>query len=376
MEHPKSLTRISIIFYHPYPEYGATEEQFSYIIRAIDKKENYKATLICPAGKKADKLADGISRGTVIRFGKFANGLNEISYLYRSFKNINPDIIHINELAPNAMVAANLAGIKRKILAYHTPTLDIKYNLKGHISYTFAFMGNWDVTTNSDSLIDFIVRYRRGIKRDKIKIIKYGVDRNKFAVNVDRQSMRKAFGISDDAFVIINVARLCRQKAQHLILEGVKLLPPKIFEKIMVLIAGEGEERPFLERRIKELGLSGKILLPGHRDDVANLLNMSDVFVLSSLFEGACVSLIESLAMGIPIIAPDIYGVRDTVEDGVTSLLVPPEDAKKIAQAIESLIKDRNRMQEMSVAGRERFKRYFTKERMIENFDSFYQKTN
>jgi glycosyltransferase involved in cell wall biosynthesis len=374
MGNAKNLkNKISITLYHPpHASYGSIEEQLFFIAQGFDRIDNYEVNLVCASTREDDKLAGALTKGRVTRYPEFKNAPEEITYLYRCFKDKEADIVHVNELAFNAMIAANLAGIKRKILTYHTPTLNIKFNLKGQISRILAFKGNWDIVATTNSLADFIVRYKN-IKRNKIRVVNYGLDRARFVATADRESMRKAFNIANDAFVIINIARLCKQKAQHLILESVRLLPRDILEKTIVLIVGGGEERDFLKGRIKELGLSGKALLPGHRSDVPDLLNMSDLFVLSSLFEGACISLMEAMAMGVPIVAPDIDGVKDTVTGGSTALLVPPGDAKKLAEGIASLSRDKGLMRAMGIAGKRRFNEYFIKERMIRDLDLFYR---
>lgn len=376
MEYSQGLNKrkISIIFYHPHPAYGAIEEQFSLIVHEFNKRDNWQVSLFCPQDNKVDKLACANNGKRIIRFPAFANGLDEIRYLYKLFKNIKPDIIHINELNFKAMIAANLAGIKRKILTYHSPTLNINFNWKARLARTLAFKGDWDIIATTKSLKKCMIKYRN-IKPDKIRVINYGIDSNKFIPTVDRNKMRASLGIPDDAFVLINVARLCRIKTQHIILQSIKFLPADLFKKVIVLIVGEGQEREALERLNKELGLSEKVLLPGHRQDIANLLNLADLFVLSSLSEGACVSLIEAEAQGLPIVAPNIVGVKDTVKDGETGLLITPQEPKRLAEAIELLAKDKQRARALGLAGKERFHRYFTKERMLEQINLFYQNT-
>jgi glycosyltransferase involved in cell wall biosynthesis len=376
MEHSQGLAKrkMSIIFYHPHPAFGSIEEQFSFIVREFNQKDNWQVSLFCPQDSKVDRLAFANNGKTAIRFPVFANGPDEIRYLYKWFKKIKPDIIHINELSFKAMIAANLAGIKRKILTYHSPTLNIKFNWKAKLARSLAFNRNWDIIATTKSLKEYMARYRN-IKAEKIKVINYGVDKDKVTVTVDRKKMRASLGIADDAFVLINVARLCKEKAQHIILESIRFLPLDLLKKIRVLIVGEGEGRTALERLITQLSLTAEVVLTGHRQDIANLLNLADVFVLSSFTEGACISLMEAGAQGLPVVATDIFGVRDTVQDGKTGLLVAPEEPKGLAEAIELLAKDKQKARALGLAGRERFHQYFTKERMLEQMNLFYQNT-
>ena len=99
--------------------------------------------------------------------------------------------------------------------------------------------------------------------------------------------------------------------------------------------------------------------LLGERADVPELLAAADVFVLSSASEGAPLSILEAMAAGLPVVASNVGGIAELVEDGVTGLLVPPADPVRLAQALARVLDDRDLRQRLGTAGRARARERF-----------------
>jgi glycosyltransferase involved in cell wall biosynthesis len=127
-----------------------------------------------------------------------------------------------------------------------------------------------------------------------------------------------------------------------------------------IAIFGEGGLRQGLERRVEELGLSGRVVLPGFRDDLDFLIGAADVVVLPSFTEGLPNVALEAGAAAVPVVATAVGGTPEVVADGVTGFLVPPGDAAAIAERVSTLLGDRERATRMGVAGRDRMRRLFT----------------
>src|SRR5690606_3638406 len=101
-----------------------------------------------------------------------------------------------------------------------------------------------------------------------------------------------------------------------------------------LVILGEGELRPSLERQVAALGLERHVLLPGFRRDVLSLMKTCDVFVLSSVMEGLGTSLLDAMACARPIVGTNAGGIPEVVVDGETGHVVPPRDADALAEAL------------------------------------------
>lgn len=151
------------------------------------------------------------------------------------------------------------------------------------------------------------------------------------------ESVRDELGIAADAPLIGSVGHLRPEKAYEVLIAALPLLGDGATE---LLIAGEGPEREPLERLAAELGVSGRVHLPGARADVPDVLDAIDVAVCCSDFEGGPLSVMEYMAAALPIVATDVGGLPELIRDGETGLLVPARDPGAMAAAIDRLADD------------------------------------
>ena len=161
-------------------------------------------------------------------------------------------------------------------------------------------------------------------------------------------------------------------KNQAALLEALGELLP-VHGNIRVAIVGDGPERPALVQQIRSRGLDRTAALLGNRDDVSDLLSMFDVFVLSSIGEGLCNTILEAMAVGLPVVATAVGGNPELVEDGVTGLLVPAADAGALARAVERYAIDEQLRRDHGTAGRRRVLQQFTLDRMVERYVALYE---
>jgi glycosyltransferase involved in cell wall biosynthesis len=137
-------------------------------------------------------------------------------------------------------------------------------------------------------------------------------------------------------------------------------------------VAGDGEERPLLERLIGELGLGDAVRLIGATDGPSPLLSGSDVFVNPAWAEAFPYTILEAMSLELPIVATDVGGSGEAVEDEVTGRLVPPHDASRLGEAIVALLADQAHARELGRAAGERYHERFTVERMVAGVRSVY----
>jgi len=193
--------------------------------------------------------------------------------------------------------------------------------------------------TVRDNLQNRIVA--RALGREAL-CIHNAIDIQRFAGRAtgDRQGIRFHLGCGEGQPLIITIGRLVPQKGYGFLLKAAALVKTKIPDACF-LIVGEGTLRTDLERQARDLGVGDVVRFVGSRSDVEQLLRAADVFVSSSLWEGLPTVILESMAARLPVVATDVSGTRELVEHGVTGLLVPPGDAKALAEAITSLVRDR-----------------------------------
>jgi len=168
-----------------------------------------------------------------------------------------------------------------------------------------------------------------------------------------REELRERYGV--DGPLLAFAGRITAQKSLHVALEALAEIGDAT-----LLVAGSGDEVASLRARAAELGLDGRVRFLGAqpRDRVLELFRAADAAILSSAWENFPHTVVEALAAGTPVIATDVGGVREAVEDGVNGLLVPPGDSVAFAAAVRRYLDDdglRRRLRESAQPSVERF---------------------
>jgi|MTBAKSStandDraft_1061840.scaffolds.fasta_scaffold01661_14 glycosyltransferase involved in cell wall biosynthesis len=135
------------------------------------------------------------------------------------------------------------------------------------------------------------------------------------------------------SFIIGAIGRLSPEKGFNYIIDAMVQLS-RLSDDYKLFVLGEGGERQNLENKVKEYDLQDKVFFLGYRNKAYNYLKKFDVFVLPSLTEGLPITLLEAMQAGIPIIATRVGGVPEVINDGITGLLVDPENSDQLAQKI------------------------------------------
>jgi L-malate glycosyltransferase len=141
---------------------------------------------------------------------------------------------------------------------------------------------------------------------------------------------------------------------------------------VSFVVVGEGELRPALERQDQALGLANRFHLPGAQRDVPEFLAGLDVAVLSSRSEGLSNAVLEYMAAGRPVVATAVGGNPRLIEDGVTGLLVPPDDPAALARAVARLLREPELAARLAREGRRRVEAHYSREAMVRRFERFY----
>lgn len=174
-----------------------------------------------------------------------------------------------------------------------------------------------------------------------------GIDTNKLNnYSINQISKRKELNLSDNAFVILSVGELNKNKNHETIIRAISKLENK---NIYYVICGKGILESYLENLILDLGLERQVKLLGYRTDVSDIYQASDVFAFPSKREGLGLAALEAMASGLPIITSNIHGIVDYSVDGETGYCCAPEDVDGFANAIMKLYKNRDMVKKMSL---------------------------
>lgn len=221
----------------------------------------------------------------------------------------------------------------------------------------------------SQGVVEFSTRVG-GLKPDKLVVIPNGVDAGLFS-NAAPADLT-AHGIPAGSRVLITVGRLDQQKGLHYLLEAM----PKVLSRdnsVHLLIVGEGAQRCVLEREIIDRQLTGRVHLLGWRNEVPALLKASELFVLSSLWEGMPNVVLEAIAAGLPVVATHVEGISELVRENETGLLVPPGNSEALATGIATVLDDPERAKTWGKVGQNRVFSEFSWGKMVLAYEALYE---
>jgi glycosyltransferase involved in cell wall biosynthesis len=170
---------------------------------------------------------------------------------------------------------------------------------------------------------------------------------------------------------ITNVARFNPQKAQHVLLTAVPTVLEK-FPQARLLLVGKGHLEQQLRQQAADLGISQQVIFTGVRHDIPAVLAQTDVFVLSSNWEGVPLSVIEAMAAARAVLVTDVGGNAELVEHGRSGLVVPANDAAALANGLLTLLQDEPTRLSMGLAARQRVQELFSTDRFMQQYESLY----
>jgi glycosyltransferase involved in cell wall biosynthesis len=210
--------------------------------------------------------------------------------------------------------------------------------------------------------------------REKFVAVPSGVEMEGFEEvgSEEVQAAREALGIPPEGLIVGSAGRLDRIKGYDLLVEASALVLKEV-PGTWFVVAGEGPERQRLEERARRLGVSSRWRLPGWQKRLEPLYHAFDLFAQPSRNEGMGRAAVEAMACGRAVVASAVGGLPWVVEDGVTGLLVEPEDPEALARALVKLLRDEKTRRRMGEAGLRRAKEHFSCQVMLEGIEKIYQ---
>jgi glycosyltransferase involved in cell wall biosynthesis len=219
---------------------------------------------------------------------------------------------------------------------------------------------------------DLPVLERLGVPRRKLRVLGNGIDLDRFApgrVDAARVDvLRKEFGAEPGDVVCGIVGRLVWEKGYREVFDAARLLRDRVpYLRFAIIGPLDPDKRDAVSAAdVEAAERLGNVRVLGYRDDVDDCYAAMDLYVLASHREGFPRSAMEAAAMGVPVIATNIRGCRQVVEPGATGMLVPPRDARTLADAIAGLATRPNVRDAMGDAARIKARREFDQQRVID----------
>ncbi|QEF98720.1 Putative glycosyltransferase EpsD [Stieleria maiorica] len=344
----------------------------------------FEIEFACAPGGKLGELAEraGIPFHPVDHFVQPISPYHDLRALIELIKIIRRgkyDLVHTHN---------SKGGILGRLAAWICRTPIIIHTIHGfafHSSETpwrrklFIHLERWAAKVTdrliviSQPLQDWGLRVGIGHEDQYTKIYS-GIEIDKFKCDCDQTDLRKSLGLRQDDLVIGLVAKLWDGKGHAVAINALSKLV-RSYPSAKLVIVGEGYLRDELETQTSDLKLQDHVVFTGFRSDIPNLNAMFDIAILASDFEGMGRVLLEAMVMGRPVVASDVGGIPDVVDDGTTGILVPPGNIDELAGALATLLADPTLREKMGRAAYARITQKFSSETMVRQIRDVYLET-
>lgn len=238
-------------------------------------------------------------------------------------------------------LAANRVGISKVIYTVHgfffykgAPLL--KHLIYKPVEYVMAFLTDMLIVTNEE---DYEAAKKMHVRNSVHHVHGVGVDVDDIAtMRINVRQKREEFGIPEDAFVVCSIGECIKRKNQE---SSLRAFSKVANSNMYYVIVGDGELYYHLRQLSKELGIEEQVIMPGYRKDASEILKASDLYIFPSFQEGLSVALMQAMAAELPVIASDIRGNVDCIENGKGGITIRPDDIDGMSKAILKIHDDR-----------------------------------
>lgn len=361
----------------PTMDRGGAEKQLALLASHLPRDQfDVHVFLLTRGGPRRQSLLDANIAHTII--GKrFKIDVIAVSRLRKAFQNFGPDIIHTWIFAANSLGRFAAMGLKRRdgqpvrIVASER-CVDPWKRTWHHAIDRFLAKRTDAITTNSGGVVSFYKVH--GIAPEIFRVIPNGIERidSPTADESSRARIAAALDIDPQRHWIVAVGRLWPQKRYRDLIWAAELIGALRGDTTLVIV-GDGPQQAELIRHRDAVTSDQRARFVGHRDDVHLLLPHAAVFWIGSEYEGQSNGVIEAMQNGVPVIASDIVGNRDLVEDGQTGRLVKLGNSADFARQTNILLDDPERSRQWGRAGAKRIEQQFSVEKMVQCHVDLYQ---
>lgn len=354
---------------------AGTEKQLLMLIRHLDRSKFQPYLCVLRKSEWLEKEFElcPLFVADIYSF-KRVKGLMGIRSLSKFLRKEGIDIVqtHFRDASIAGILAAKMAGVNviigtRRNQGYWLTPSDkiIQTFLDKRVTFYIANSQNtkqWQMETE-------------GVAADRIQVIHNGFDFSVFETTTKnaRQVIRTELNIPTDAPVVTIVANLRSVKDHATFLKAAQLVVRKIPEAYF-LVVGEGPERPALEELCKVLDLQSQVKFLGKRTDIPAILRASDIGALSSKSESFSNAVVEYMAAGLPVVATDVGGVREAVDEGINGFIISVGDSTTMGKRILELL-GANTLNEIGQENCQRCVERFMLTSMVEKSANVYERS-
>jgi len=376
------MSRVNILYVITKLELGGAQAQLLSLIRRLDK-ERYAPFIL--TARTGVLLADALSiKGITLKESRYLErAINPLKDLlaaieiYRFIRKHNIDIVHTHSSKAGILGrwAARLSKVKLILHSVHGWSFNDYQpfflrriyiwleRITAHFTHKLIVVSGFDLQKGLESRIGNESQY---------VLIRYGINYAEFEADKNTDNARKELGITPGDFVVAMVSCFKPQKSPQ---DFIKLafLVNQNLAGVKFILVGDGGLREKINKLIFKFNLQKQVILTGWRRDIPRILRATDVFVLTSLWEGLPISALEAMASSRPVIATDTGGIREVIIGGETGFLVRPQDVQGMAEKLLMLLREEKLRKTIGQNARRALNSDFRIENMVSRTEGVYQ---
>lgn len=341
------------------------EQQIAYLVAGLAAR-GHRSVLAAPPDSEIRRRFDGSGHEVIPVEMRGELDLRGVVALIETIRRLRPDVVHMHTAHAHTLglAAARLAGRARRVVSRRvdfpigraSALVKYRFGVDRYIAITEAVAG---------------VLREAGVAAGRITVVPSGIDPVRLE-GADRARGRRALGVDDAMTIVGTVAHFAWHKGLVHLVRAWREVASSRFDTVLVLV-GHGEDEGMLRAAAHATGAAASIRFAGFRTDVPDCLAAMDCFVLPSVLEGLGTSLLDALALGVPVVASRTGGIPEVVTHEETGLLVAPRDEPALARAILRILDDRALAVRTARAGRARVLGRFTADTMVEGTLAAYE---
>jgi len=370
-----SRARINILHLVASLTLGGIERLVTDMCRVLLNKGGYDVSVCCVQARAGPFLQDILQLGVpVYECSIRKRGLLGFTREFKHLLNtVQPDIMHshANWSVLWQIIAAKRGGVPSIVMTQHNTFSPNALQRARQRAYEIVCRPYIDVRTAVSDSVAANMASNLWRRRGNIQVIENGVDLSVFGNAEIGASAAKGLEGMEGKAIVGTVGSFCKQKSHRSLIKAASIVVNAGFDCHFLLI-GSGQLRKSLEEQVQRLNLAGNVHFLGSRRDIPELLRAIDVFVLSSLWEGLPIALIEAMAAGLPCVGTKVSGITEALDYGKAGILVPPKDPESLAKAIIDVLRNKERASQLSAAAGERAKD-FSIEACVAEYEEIYQ---
>jgi len=367
-------------------ELGGAQQNTLFTVSHLNR-DKFEVGLICGLGGYLDEEAKKIPQLKVYFVNELVRPIHPLNdfialiKIYKILKKEGPQIVHTH---------SSKAGIVGRIAAWLLGVPCIIHSIHGFgfnpfqkiwTRKLFIFLEKWIGKFTERLIAVTKENIQEGLslgigKAEQYTLIRSGVDIKKIkkeAENSNPELLRKELGISPQSKIILNVAPFKIQKDPVTFIKMAGLVLQNI-PQVQFLMVGDGELRTNIEKEIKKQDIEKNIQLLGWRRDIPQILQISDLFVLTSLWEGLPRAAVEALIVGNPVIAFAVDGLKEIIKNNQNGFLIPPSQVNEMAEKIVQILQDQSLLQSLKKNASQTIDDSFDIYNMVIKQEELYQK--